>query len=431
MPQSDNDITADPVLYERYVQYLNSLPSLPKQPTVRTAENVSIFPATFHIYKDEIRANSEYKKLFEDLGPRFDFAHIYDAGVYAEDGTCLLETIDYSRMRRALPAPARQIDESASEFIPGRWLYCGAYHPHSGHFLAECIGRLWGIAGREASLDGLLWVNQKPPGSATRSLLPPVEAEQFQGKLLKSLGINHRTMIVQKQVRIEQLVIPDQLMAFDLGLMLGGHEVFRRFTRERLRPAEATPDPDCRLFVSRAGLGQHLEFFLFEQRMEDVLRSEGWHVIRPETMSLDEQFDAYTRASTLLFSEGSALHFYALVSRPDQRVRILRRRFRQTGYFANQIRNTGVKDVDSWMHLRALLKPQYGQAGPRPGSKERMAERAILDLEALRGRLVEAGLVSPTCPPFASEEEVSAEIERVSAAWAKTGATVQLVSAPA
>lgn len=77
------------------------------------------------------------------------------------------------------------------------------------------------------------------------------------------------------------------------------------------------------LFVSRAGVRAR---FAGEAYIEHLMRNAGICVIRPETISLEEQLAEYDASERLIFSEGSALHGLQLLGRSISHVQVLNRR---------------------------------------------------------------------------------------------------------
>jgi hypothetical protein len=77
------------------------------------------------------------------------------------------------------------------------------------------------------------------------------------------------------------------------------------------------------LYVSRAGQRAR---FAGEAYLEGVLEEAGFRVLRPETVSLEEQLRAYAGAERIVFAEGSAIHGVQLLGRALGNVTVLMRR---------------------------------------------------------------------------------------------------------
>jgi hypothetical protein len=84
-----------------------------------------------------------------------------------------------------------------------------------------------------------------------------------------------------------------------------------------------TVNPRGSLYVSRAGIKAR---FAGEAYLERVLEDAGFRVLRPETVSLEEQLRAYAGAESIIFAEGSAMHGAQLLGRALGDVTVLVRR---------------------------------------------------------------------------------------------------------
>jgi hypothetical protein len=91
------------------------------------------------------------------------------------------------------------------------------------------------------------------------------------------------------------------------------------------------------LYVSRAG---QMARFAGEEYLESVLERAGFRVLRPETVSIEEQLRAYAGAESIVFAEGSAIHGVQLMGRALGDVTVLTRR-------------AGMKLVESALKARA------------------------------------------------------------------------------
>ncbi|MFN3449299.1 MAG: glycosyltransferase family 61 protein [Roseococcus sp.] len=402
-----------------YAAYFRSKPRFPDTPSITVVENALVSPASFHVFRDRNPDRARLASLMAAFGPGFRFRSVFDAGVHTAEGRCVIPAIHFSNRRRAVPPPRRTPGPEA-EPIAGTWIYAGALHQHPGHFVTESIGRLWGVPQAGPGVQGLIWHALDPPkADAPQGRAVPFRPGSVQADVLECLGIPLPRLIVQRPLRVERLLVPDQLMALDEGPLLAGHPAFRRFLHERLITGEAPEQGGYRLFVSRAGLGARQSSFILEDRMEEVLRAQGWRILRPETLPLREQLAAYAGASDLLFSEGSSLHFYALVARPGQRVVILRRRLEHKRHIAAQLRLMGLESVQEWLCVEAMVTPLRDPAAPP--AEHGLTTRPLLDFEELRTRLAEAGMLRPDSPPFASREELTRELDRLGAEWRAQG----------
>jgi len=118
-------------------------------------------------------------------------------------------------------------------------------------------------------------------------------------------------------------VVPGQ--GFGLGPLIGGTETFRAFIQARFA-RDIAPEGGAKLYLSRSNLPERLGGIIREAQLEKELAEKGYEVFHPQDHSLDVQIARYKAATHLVGLDGSALHLFGLVARPDQRVAVVRRR---------------------------------------------------------------------------------------------------------
>lgn len=326
-------------------------------------------------------------RLYGQLAGPTGRAHVFDGGVYDSEGTVVPAAIHLGGGRRHLPRPDPPSVPALR--LDGTWLWGGVLHPHFGHFLTESLGRLWAWPRVRMPVQGVLWLL---PGG-----FPAHKAEQYAATVEKSyiaqtlemLGIQGvKQLVLTEPVQVQRLLVPAQLMMNANDGDISGHAIFRRFVqglRQAAPPLE--PGTSKSVYVSRAGLDSGR--FVLEDELEATLRDAGWTVVRPETMGMRDQIAAYVAADTIVFAEGSALHLYAMVARPEQKVAILCRRIPVKTKFEQQLRAYGLQDVHSIDAVQAVLVPTSLAKTGRQVPVHRQEVASILDWNAL-GEALEA-----------------------------------------
>jgi capsular polysaccharide biosynthesis protein len=325
--------------------------------------------------------NEVRRRLYGQLAGPAGRAHVFDGGVYDSEGTVVPKAIHLGGGRRHLPRPDPPPVPTLR--LDGTWLWGGVLHPHFGHFLTESLGRLWAWPRVRMPLQGVLWLL---PGG-----FPPHKAEQYAATVDKSyiaqtlemLGIQGvKQLVLTEPVQIHRLLVPAQLMMNANDGDISGHPIFRRFV-QGLRQAVPPPESGTSkcVYVSRAGLDSGR--FVLEDELEAILGAAGWTVVRPETLGMREQIAAYVAADTIIFAEGSALHLYAMVARPEQKVAILCRRIPMKTKFEQQLRAYGLQDVHSIDAVQAVLAPTSPAKMGRQVLVHRQEVASILDWNAL------------------------------------------------
>ena len=252
--------------------------------------------------------------------------------------------------------------------IEGPVLYAGLADKQFGFAILQSLGRLW--ACEELPSDTrLLFLNKLRP----RTVLPALTA------LLNWLEIPNKPIFLQSNMQLEDAYTCPTLF----GEGYDGHAdpIFRDWLSGRLPPAPPL-EKGRKIYVTRSGLGPLFGRNLCEDHLEELLRRDGFDIFRPEAHDLRTQTEVYRRAETLVFSEGSALHFFGLVKRAGQRVVVIQRRHDVPTLIRNQVEAMDPTPVVYIDAIAGLLFPPV-RADNRGLS--------ILDFERLRTGLVKAG----------------------------------------
>lgn len=213
--------------------------------------------------------------------------------------------------------------------LTGRWLWGGVLWAHFGHFLVESTSRLWALAHLDQPVDGILFIPKRPrSGENLRG---------FQTGFLDMMAPGLQIRVAADPVQVEELIVPGQ--GFGLGKITAGTERFRNAIHSSFAQDIAPDGPD-KIYLSRSALGLGKGGLLGEEHMETLLRAEGYDIFHPEQHDLATQVARYKAARKVVAADGSAVHLYAMVGRPDQSVAmILRRQSRSTNLLAENVRH--------------------------------------------------------------------------------------------
>lgn len=289
----------------------------------------------------------------------------FDGGVYYQDNTICQEGLHAKTHYRNVP---KNIDFSSFEKINGCHFFGGMLQEHFGHFLTESIGRLWVKNYIAKKIDSIIYYHRVPSG----------KIPNFVHEFFELLGIECRVEIIRNPVVVDEILVPQQV---EKNGMLYGHSVMK----ELVSPLKLIDGGGSKkIYVSRARLNLNDGGFFCEDLIEKYLLDDGYHVIYPEKMTIQQQLAAYNSAEKIIFAEGSALHLYALVARPEQHVFVVWRRKVAT-HFEWQI-NTfgGPKKIHGVPCIKETYMPPAGE----------VCARAVIDFERLSEELYEKNFIS-------------------------------------
>lgn len=292
---------------------------------------------------------------------------IFDGGAYYRDGTPCALSLHTKNMARNVPLSAVQ----PSAFMPGTHLYGGLLkNEHFGHFVAESLARLW--ATQITSPASVIFYPRD------RDLKVP----DFVQETLDCISPKLSMHIVREPTQVERLIVPEQICHPGIGFA-SGHPLLKQAFSGMAAIDQNLPR---RMYVSRSRLSGNEGGFLGEPYVEQRLKDEGYVIFHPQTATIRDQLAAYVAADQLIFAEGSALHLYALVGRPQQRVFIIRRRPMGV-VFDWQLASFGARPLSGSSHILGFFIPEHDGA-------DLLRAQAKLDMASLAAELGEEGFIS-------------------------------------
>ncbi len=315
-------------------------------------------------------------------------AGVYDAqGVYQPLSQCFRNTSAATTTEPKGPIP------EAEEELKGTWLFGGLLYQHFGHALLESTARLW-VRSVMPEVENVAFLMKKQvnrPRRFTDPMTPMID--MFAGGIGQIAGIKGPT-------RVERLVLAPQ--GFGTGDMIAGSPEFRAHIHKVLADRVKPEGPE-KIYISRTELYSKRGRYFAEDRIEALLKAEGYHIYHPQTHDLEAQAAQYAAAHTIISSDNSALHMAAFFARPDSRLAIIQRRpadvlddyLTQYRWFAKM----QVKVIDA-------LNGRYYQFDGAGQSNELYAE---LDFPRLGRALAESGYISDATGWIAPDAEVIEE----------------------
>ena len=301
-------------------------------------------------------------------------SHVQPSGVLTAQGQFVPHSATWRNNRLLTPPPERPTE---AERLPGRWLWGGILWRYFPHFITESATRLWALEHMDqANFDGILF---NPKNPANDAALPG-----FQVDFLKLMGCTLPIREARSACVPDELIVPGQ--GFGLGKISRGTDRFIEAMALRFGQ-EIAPEGPEKLYISRSALGAQRGALLGEEQLEARLAEQGYEIFHPQAHSLEVQVARYKAARQVIAAEGSALHLFAFVGRPDQQVAmILRRKSGATAHISSHLESfTGRAPL--WIEtLRRSWMPE-GQVRKRLTIGEP-------DFAAVQAALVAHGFVS-------------------------------------
>ena len=227
-------------------------------------------------------------------------------GIFDADGKLVDASLKYRGDRHQfIPKPSVfQNPEYRDEDV----IYLGNIYPHFGHFLLEHLDRAWAYVRMRGKKPRVLFINNQ-------NLPVPGWVYGF----MKMLGISESDVIIlTRSTRFRHVIVPQQSFFMARHVHPEFIETFRRMAKNVKNPAR-TYD---RVYLSRDKLSANRTYG--EAYIQNIFKKNGFHIVYPETLPLDQQVAIVKNARVLAGCAGTALHL-ALFMRPGGTVIQLKR----------------------------------------------------------------------------------------------------------
>ncbi len=313
------------------------------------------------------------------------------AGVLRSDGSYCAAAALWRKDQEITSAPEMPDGEPAH--LPGRWLWGGVLWRHFGHFIVESTGRLWGLDAVDGPVDGVLFMPKSPKNGT--------ELAGFQSDFLTQAGATPKVLI--EPTRVDELLVPGQ--GLGIGRIVIGTNACKSFFNDRFAP-DIKPDGPEKLYVSRSAIGPTKGALICETQFEHNLAEQGYETFHPQQNDIATQIARYRAARHVIASEGSAIHMFGLVARPEQKLAvIIRRKSKATKYIERHVRSFGGIDPVMINEVQRTWKPE--------DRKQPRFARGEPDYPAIQKKLIEHGFIEPGPDwPALTETEVLADLNK-------------------
>lgn len=252
-------------------------------------------------------------------------------------------------------------------------LFAGIALPQFGHVLTSALGRLWALEEIDSNTTIVFTVKHFGTAASKHAFVTPV---------IRTLGIQNSIQILTHPTRFQSIyTAPDE---FGERYGARGSDFFYAWLDRRL-PKPESSGKNTKLFVSREGIGARSGRFACEDHLAKLLKEHGCEVYCPEKQSFADQLRRYQTAERLIFSEGSALHAFALCRQPGQQIAVIQRRELLPELIAQQMNDRKGAPVLEVNAIKSVYWPPI--RGDHYGV-------SLLDFESLGTQLLAGGFIS-------------------------------------
>jgi len=250
--------------------------------------------------------------------------------------------------------------------LSGRHLYGGMLqNRHFGHFLVESLGRIWAL-NYVKSIDSIVFIKRSAQA----------EVASFVEELFALIMPGMKVTYADEPTQIDELIVVRPSCGATDGTLKNTDVSASLYRALQYRVVEKIEkDYPKKVYVSRSKLSLQQGGIIGESALEHALCEDGYEVIHPQELSIEEQLKYYSQADKIIFADGSAFHLYVLVGRPDQQTFVVWRRVPH-GSFLMQAKSFLNKALNTAIHISGF----YHDAS-KP--KNTATQKALLNLPSL------------------------------------------------
>lgn len=176
----------------------------------------------------------------------------------------------------------------------GEHFLLGSLQPHFGHSLLEGLSRVWALL-EYPHLLGDLPLLVFEPG-----------LREYQSRLLELVGVDMGRIVhaPSEGVTVERLWIPDPAIRSHRWISTRQGAVWQRISK-----SISTIEPYRKVYLSRRCISERP--LTNEAEVEEILAMEGFEIVYPETLPLDEQIRVAAEATHIVGPVGSQMYLAA------------------------------------------------------------------------------------------------------------------------
>lgn len=227
-------------------------------------------------------------------------------------------------------------------------IYMGPYFDQWGHFLLQVIPRIWYILEeKREALIGYIGTGR------TRNIARVIEGPYLE--FLELFGLKKEQFIpINQPMQFEEIIVPEPACCINAALINQRYytnefkDIFDR-VRKRVKVYD-----EPKIYLTRTSLKK--EYEIGEERIETFFRENGYKIISPEVLSVEEQIAYIKGASRIATTLGTLSHMVLFAEQGIELIII--NRGQKTNLLqpvVNQMKDVSVTYIDaSWLLLPEL-----------------------------------------------------------------------------
>lgn len=184
-----------------------------------------------------------------------------------------------------------------NNLIRGNCLFGGFYLGVYGHFLVETLARIWYFfESKDTAIDKIVFVSDDP------QMHPPKGNIR---RFLELSGLLDKMVLINCETSFDHLIVPDMALSH----FWYADEFRLVFDIVRTKVLQNRPIiPSQKVFLTRSGLSKAKENEININKLDAFFLSNGYKLLSPEKMTLDELIVELSKSTVLSSINGTLAH---------------------------------------------------------------------------------------------------------------------------
>ena len=219
---------------------------------------------------------------------------------------------DISKIAPADLIPEQEIDAKNLNKLSETAIYGGIMVDHFGHFIIDTLNRLWYIIKYNDQNYKIVFTHYKYKEYSSRP--------SFQKEFLDLLGIHEeRVLIIDEPTFFEKIIVPKQSVYWYSSY----NKALLSLIYDKLS-GSVSPKSFDKIYISKTKVVESDSFLFNEEYFESFFSSQGFEVIYPEQLSVQDQIAYIAGAKIIACTSGTLSHLVMFANKNAKLICLMR-----------------------------------------------------------------------------------------------------------
>lgn len=183
------------------------------------------------------------------------------------------------------------------DYIDEKVVYCGYFRQHWGEFIAYCLPRLWYVLRNDITIERyIFFTNENTDFSLSGNFKI----------LIERLGIIEEVQIISKPTKYKSVIVPE--LSYDTSSKYYSKDYLGLFELINKNSHSNLTEKYEKIYLTRSSLKKASSMESGNDMLDDFFSKNGFTILSPEKISLDDLIYYLDNASTIACISGTLPH---------------------------------------------------------------------------------------------------------------------------